>query len=150
MMTIHIVATAFAMRHPSPMRSTRRKRQAPDVFEGVPTTEPPSPSSHRKSFLLPSDLATAIKHLDDAQLDTLFNTVRAELDRRGKQTTDKKGERVTKKRPKDVPVQVPPGQISLIRAALKAGVKPGAIARQLRISPSVVRRVLAKEEKPGG
>jgi hypothetical protein len=39
-------------------------------------------------------------------------------------------------------VQIPEGQVNLIRASFKAGLKPAAIARTLWVSLSLVRRVL--------
>ena len=137
------------MRHPSYMPSNRRNRDMPDLFEGVttPRSRSSSVSSEQRRFVLPSDLAAAVKNLDDDQLDTLLKTVTAEGKRRGRLPTEKQKKPVAKKKPKAVPVQVPQGKANLIRAAIKAGVKPGVIARQLGVSPSVVQHVL--KEKPG-
>jgi DNA invertase Pin-like site-specific DNA recombinase len=46
--------------------------------------------------------------------------------------------------------EIPAGKINLIRASYSAGLKPPAIARTLRISQSLVRRVLGSPEKPKG
>jgi hypothetical protein len=44
---------------------------------------------------------------------------------------------------------VPLGRANLIRAAFKAGVKPAAIAREFRMSQSLVRGVLASFKNSG-
>ena len=132
------------------MPRSRRNKETPDLFESV-TILPVSPSpklSEPRRFVLPTDLEAAVKNLDDTQLDALLKTVTAEAKRRGRLPTIKQTKPVAKRKPKAVPVQVPQGKANLIRAAVKAGVKPGAIARQLGVSPSVVQHVL--KEKPGG
>ena len=97
----------------------------------------------------------SLKHLGDDQLDALHQAMTMELRRRGKLPTEKRSDLITKKNraassrskpPKVEPVQVPLGQMNLIRASYKAGIKPGTIARQLGVSPSVVKRVLAMQE----
>jgi hypothetical protein len=121
----------------------------PDLFEGVttPRSRSSSVSSEQKRFVLPGNLAGAVKNLDDAQLDTLHQTVTAEAKRRGRLPNEKQKKAVSKKKPKAAPVQVPQGKANLIRAAIKAGVKPGAIARQLGVSPSVVQHVLKEDTR---
>ena len=143
------------------MPSTRQTGNIPDLFEGVSTPASGSPSTVRKQaveqrrLVLPDDLPGSLKHLGDNQLDALHQAVTAELRRRGKLPTAKRSDLITKKNkaassrskpPKVEPVQVPQGQMNLIKAAFKAGIKPSAIARQLGISLSVVRRVLAMQE----
>ena len=44
--------------------------------------------------------------------------------------------------------EVPTGKANLIRASYQAGMKPVTIARSLRISRSLVDRVLGSSEKP--
>ena len=131
------------------MPSTRRKGNKPDLFEGVstPPSRSPSVSSEQRRFVLPSDLTGAVKNLNDDQLDTLLRTVTAEAKRRRMLPNEKQKKPVSKKKPKAVTVQVPQGKANLIRAAIKAGVKPGALARQLGVSLSVVQHIL--KEKPG-
>ena len=126
--------------------------------ESVSTPASRSPAAVRKRpveqrrLVLPDDLPGSLKHLGDDQLDALHQALTAELRRREKLPTEKRSDPITKKKnpssshPKPLkgePVQIPRGQMSLIRASFEAGVKPGAIARQLGISMSVVRRVLA-------
>jgi hypothetical protein len=151
------------MRHPSSMPSTRRNGDMPDLFEGgstprsrLPSATPKIPLKQRH-LVLPDDLLGSLKHLGDDQLDTLHQAITVELRRRGKLPTEKQRDPITKKKKpraastrskplKGEPVQIPQGQMNLIRASCKAGIKPGSIARQLGISLSVVRRVLAMQE----
>ena len=143
------------------MPSTRQTGNTPDLFEGVSTPPSRSPSAVRKQpveqrrLVLPDDLPGSLKYLGDDQLDALHQAMSAELRRRGKPPTEKRSDLITKKNkaassrskpPKVEPVQVPLGQMNLIRASFKAGIKPGVIARQLGITLSVVRRVLAMQD----
>jgi hypothetical protein len=43
--------------------------------------------------------------------------------------------------------EVPTGKANLIRASYRAGMKPSAIARTLRVSLALVNRVLGSAEK---
>jgi hypothetical protein len=103
-------------------------------------------------MLLPTDLARALRHLDDDQLEALRGALNAELGRRGLllaqarvDTTEVRGERFGRARV-GMTQSVPAGQANLIRAAAKAGVKPTAISRQLGVSLSVVRQILASSK----
>ena len=111
-------------------------------------------------YALPADLGPALKHLDDAQLDALLSSVAAEARRRGRQSgaaavaSERSG---VKKSPagglaagskaKDGPVSLPPGQQRVIQAAFEAGVKPAAIARQLRLSRAQVDRIIGAAQR---
>jgi hypothetical protein len=95
---------------------------------------------------LPADLAQSLTYLDDAELRKLQDAVNDEIDRRGRMTGPKKFTRPA--RGTDDAVQIPAGQVNLIRASLKAGLKPAAIARTLGIPPSVVRKVLQSKSDP--
>jgi hypothetical protein len=126
------------------MPRNRRIEEAPHLFEDRSTQRPRSPleATDQRRFVLPTDLVGAVKNLDDKQFDTLLKTVTAEAKRRGTLPLEKPRKPVARKKPKAAPIQVPKGKANLIRAAIKAGVKPGAIARQLGISLSVVQHVL--------
>jgi hypothetical protein len=97
-----------------------------------------SPRRH----VLPKDLPSAIRQLEDQELDRLLAAVLAEQKRRGRkpavsiQTPDL---------PQTEAVATPltPGKLSAVRAAFKAGVKPAQIARQFGLSLSDVRKALA-------
>ena len=104
-------------------------------------------SETRPRIRLPSDLPSSLKYLDDADLRKLRDAVNGEIERRSQ---------VGAKKPPDQPspikeaAPIPEGKANLIRASFKAGLKPPAIARTLRISQSLVRRVLSSPEKPIG
>ena len=109
--------------------------------------------------MLPSNLPEALKQLDDTQLQTLLSDVTAEIDRRGAEPvkavdpagpTEKVARRKTSAGPRQASaeVEVPEGKANMIRASFKAGMKPTAIARSLRISRLHVNRVLGAPEKP--
>ena len=109
--------------------------------------------------MLPSNLPEALKNLDDAQLQTLLRDVTAEIDRRGmpesvkavdpSEPTEKASRRKTSAGPRQASAEaeVPEGKANMIRASFKAGMKPTAIARSLRISRLHVNRVLGAPEK---
>ena len=95
---------------------------------------------------MPSDLPTAIKHLNDQELEQLLAAVTAERHRRDKKPPSP--ERTPSKRPVEAEtVSLTPGKLSAVRAAFKAGVRPSKIAKQFGISQSDVRKVIANEKK---
>ena len=102
----------------------------------------PDNSAAQTRYLLPKDLAGALKRLDDTEVDTLLAAVTSEAERRGRlprasaskaSTHEEAGGSLTK------------GQLNAVRAAFKAGVRPSAIARQFGISQSEVRKAIATE-----
>lgn len=113
-------------------------------------------------YALPSDLAGSLRRLDDGQLDRLMRAVADEARRRGRPVdaggvcppapapdkasglpaaTAAIGK--TKKRAGSIP----PGQEKVIRAAFEAGVKPGTIARQFRLSRAQVEQVVGSPKR---
>jgi hypothetical protein len=115
-------------------------QQSPDAFSSsasgaksspLPTDETAAASS--QSYALPKNLPSAIRYLDDDQLDRLLAAVLAEQRRRGKKVP------VSDKSPRKALLKVvapplPQGKLNAIRAAFKAGFTPSRIARQFRIS----------------
>lgn len=145
------------------MGGSRHRSITLDLFSTASATVPLSPSvntppSSQKtddggahasllSYALPTNLPTALKRLDDDQLDRLLTAVHAEQHRRGK-TVQKSVEPSRKQRTKEA--NAPPlaqGKLNAVRAAFKAGVKPSRIAREFGISRSDVRKALATGEK---
>ena len=123
----------------------------------VSSTGAPSPAR----VTLPSDLSGSLKYLDDAQLQRLLEAVTVEIDRRNQGTpknetataaatgTSSRGQSAAFRNKKIREIdEIPEGRANLIRASFRAGVKPAAIARTFRISPSLVNRVLSSVEKP--
>jgi hypothetical protein len=125
--------------------STREHPSAtlPNPASSAPvTTRTPASPPH----VLPADLPSAIKHLDDQQFDRLVSAVVAELRRRGKKLPVS-GEGLRKRRAEAVAAPLTQGKLNAVRAAFKAGITPSRIARQFGISQSDVRRALAADEE---
>jgi len=94
--------------------------------------------------MLPSDLANAIKQLEDNEFDRLLSAVLAEQKRRGR--TPGCPNATSQKRPvKMVAPSLTIGKANAIRAAFKAGVRSSQIARQFGVSQSDVRKALASD-----
>jgi hypothetical protein len=130
------------------MGRRRTLQAAPDLFSMAPfgETTPPATkgasSEQERRHILPKDLPSAVKHLDDEELDRLLAVALAEAKRRGRRSpaTDKPS---PKRQP--VAVSLTRGQVNAVRAAFKAGVTPARIARQFGLSQSDVRKALATE-----
>jgi hypothetical protein len=99
----------------------------------------PSPS-----YALPTNLPSALRHLDNDQLDRLLAAVLAEREARGSKKLPVSDDAFREK-PSKAP-SLPQGKLNAVRAAFKAGVKPSQIARQFGISQSDVRKTLASYE----
>ena len=106
------------------------------------TEEPAAASS--PSYALPTNLPSALRHLDDDQLDRLLAAVIAELKQRGKNLSVS-DETSRKQRTKEVAPPLAQGKLNAVRAAFKAGVRPSRIARQFGVSLSDVRKALASD-----
>ena len=94
--------------------------------------------------VLPNDLPAAVKHLEDQELDLLFDAVVAERLRRGMKSP------VPEKTPSQrtvnaAAVSLNLGKLNAVRAAFKAGVTPSKIAKEFGISQADVRKVIASE-----
>jgi len=127
----------------------------PDLFSSSgrdsSPSSPPEPSSAAVSqeidtalssrHVLPRDLAGAIKHLDDEELDRLVSAALEERSRRKKRSAPKESQR--RARDEAVAAPLPQGKLNAVRAAFKAGVTPTRIAREFGISRSDVQRALA-------
>ena len=114
-----------------------------------------SHAGDRPGYALPSDLAGSLRHLGDGEFERLLGAVAGEARRRGRPLTGEPAPPAApgsgkpaapaaagKARRRLLPV--PPGQARLIRAAYEAGVKPGAIARELRLSRAQVEHVIGR------
>ena len=129
------------------MGSGRTGSMAPDLFAVASTQETasPSPTSTAKDvqrYVLPSDLPTAIKHLNDQELEQLLAAVTEEQLRRGK--IPPAHEKILNKRVEAATLFLTPGKLNAVRAAYKAGVTPSKIAKQFGLSQSDVRKALGK------
>jgi DNA invertase Pin-like site-specific DNA recombinase len=127
----------------------RAGSSTPDLFSSAPIREAPSrsseplgpPSAIPSRHVLPADLASAVRQLNDQELDQLLSAAIAEQRRRRK----KLPEEISRKQRVEVAAAVPltQGKLNSVRAAFKAGVTPSRIARQFGISLSEVRKALA-------
>jgi hypothetical protein len=130
---------------------TRSRLSTPDLFSPAPAREVhsqplepvASPSAVPSRHVLPADLPTAVRHLDDQELDQLLSAVIAEQKQRG----NKSPAEISRKQRVDVVAAVPltQGKLNAVRAAFKAGVTPSRIARQFGISQSDIRKALASK-----
>jgi hypothetical protein len=146
------------------MGRDRIEEQTPDLFKGVggPSTNEAGDvkrTGPRRRPALPKDLPTAIKYLDNGELDRLLRAATDEAKRRGRlppslATTPRNvnpgsGEpslkqapstsRPTHQRPtRTAAIPLTRGQVNAVRAAFKAGVTPARIARQFGLSQSDV------------
>jgi hypothetical protein len=140
----------------------------PDLFSAQPPAKAPEPPAAPQGraaaddpaqprHFLPRDLAGALKQLDDREIDALASAVIAEAERRGRLTAQRSKEKFaadaraqTHHAPAEAgATSLTTGKLNAVRAALKAGVRPSAIARQFGISQSDVRKVLATEGRAG-
>jgi hypothetical protein len=102
------------------------------------TSQTTAPEAPAPRHVLPKDLPTAIRQLDDQEFERLVAAVRNEEKRRG-QSKPVKAEGEDK--PGSGPLSV--GKMNAIRAAFQAGVTPSRIARQFGVSQADVRLVLS-------
>jgi hypothetical protein len=127
--------------------ASAKVRLSPAVNSPPSVVSDGGPAAASPSYVLPTNLPSAIRHLDDDQLDRLHAAVIGELKQRGKKLPDSDEPR-RQKRTKEV--DSPPlaqGKLNAVRAAFKAGVRPSQIAREFGISHADVRKALANDGK---
>ena len=145
--------------------STRRRPldPTPDLFDEAPKRGAPRSDLARPApaaYVLPTDLASALRHLSDAEIKRLGDAIVLELDRRGFGMPMPPAPRYSvapaSKSPKAQPKSrvPPPAQVPLtaakanaIKAALMAGLKPNAIARQFGVSLGAIREALTEMKR---
>jgi hypothetical protein len=124
-----------------------------DLFALKPTAESASSLTFADSrrIRLPSDLSASLKYLDNDELERLREAISSEINRRGLSQPQAKPaalspspdhRSVDRHKKEREPREIPVGKVGLIHASFRAGLKPAAIARSLRISQSLVRDVL--------
>jgi len=134
------------------------KSQTPDLFsaavqrEGRAELGQAAPSQ----LLLPKDLPASLKHLSDADLMRLKSAAEDEAARRKLlvrlPARDKGVERfaaphrakLTERAAKTSTLS--PALTKVVRAAIKAGVKPNAVARQFGVSLAAIQKALSETE----
>jgi hypothetical protein len=142
-------AAHFPEQHDQRVGDGRTQPVTTDLFSTTtPDRKPPSPRvAEQPRHVLPRDLPSAIKHLDDQELDRLIAAVLAEQKRRCTKPVVAESTPVRKQRLKLAGLPLTTGKLNAVRAAFKAGVKPTLIARQFGLSDADVRIALASDER---
>src|SRR5215468_5789723 len=127
------------------MGSGRTRSTIPDLFSTASAREPSpllrphagsppatdaAPADFLPRHVLPKDLPSAIKWLQDRELDLLFAAVLAEQERRGRKPPTS-AESSPRRRVKAAAVSLAHAKINAVRATFKASVTPSRIARHL-------------------
>jgi len=139
----------------SPMGTPSNRFSVPDASSLTGQSSPSASSGHScgrasrepelaitSRYVLPRDLDAAIKHLDDQQLDRLVSAVLEERTRRRGPLVAEQSQRNA-----EAATPLPQGKLNAVRAAFKAGVTPGRIAREFGISRSDVQRALSGDAR---
>ena len=150
------------MRH-SPEAMASSRPISTSIQSPVPETDQPAPSiglADAPRIALPKHLAQTLRFLGDDDLERLRASVEIELERRRPVSAgpiSRKGSAIQppiaartssgRQVERDPATAVTAGRANLIRASYHAGMKPAAIARTLRVSLSVVNKVLSTEPK---
>ena len=127
---VDLFSSASLRDAPSP--ATKPPRQAPSNKEAAASSP---------QYLLPKDLSSGIRQLNDQEFDRLLAAVLAEQKRRGKKLP--LSHKASRKPPVQFGPPLAPAKVNAVRAAFKAGVPPSRIARQFGISQADVRKALA-------
>jgi|ERR1051325_1726186 len=130
----------------APFTTAFPKRPSGRAASSTDATVPPR-------LMLPSDLSTSLKYLDNTDLQKLRAAVSAEIDCRAQQGS--KSDASTEVFPSEAAQntvstveELPEGKANLIRASFSAGLKPAAVARTFHVSPSLINRVIKSRDKP--
>src|ERR1051326_6456408 len=117
----------------------QRGGRRPDLYGEALMTRPATQKGRLRMSSppigLPSDLATSLQYLDEADLHRLQAAVEAEIARRKQGTSTGKANKAPPapaSRPVSKPAEfaeIPEGKANLLRASLDAGLKPPTIAR---------------------
>ena len=136
--------------HDKPVGGCHIQSMTPDLFSApaspAPCTHPPDATSQPR-HVLPRGLPSAIKHLDDQELERLIAAALVEQRRRGGKPVAANAASAHKQRVEVVGTPLTTGKLNAVRAAFKAGIKPTQIARQFGLSDTDVRRALASDVK---
>jgi hypothetical protein len=127
------------------------QRSQDDSLPPISEPAPPLPTDKATaaaspSYALPTNLPSALRHLDDDQLERLLAAVIAERQARSGKELPLEDEPRRQMRIKEVAVPLAQGKLNAVRAAFIAGVRPSRIARQFGVSLSDVRKALAGDQ----
>src|SRR5215469_6932809 len=115
-----------------------------DLFGLQPTAESASSltGADSRRIRLPSDLSASLKYVTNDELERLRDAISLEINCRGLSVPQTKTAALSSptdhrsvhgNKQEREPREIPLGKASLILASFKAGLKPAAIARSLRI-----------------
>jgi hypothetical protein len=121
----------------------REPSSSPPPEQSSAAAKPENEAARPSRYVLPQDLNTAIKQLDDQELDRLVLAALSERSRRKKPPLSEESQRNRRAEADAVPL--PLGKLNAVRAAFKAGVTPARIAREFGVSRSDVRQALASD-----
>ena len=134
----------------------RPEASSPDLFEvqahSATARSPDHMSAARSPALLPSNLESTLAILSDDEFARLHATVTAEAARRKstvrslKPTQAAVADASNSSKSKLASGSLSTAKANLVRAAIKAGVKPSAIARQFGVSKAEISEVLRSED----
>jgi hypothetical protein len=125
--------------------SAQQPPGAPAPAASIPKSKDQPAPAASPSYALRTNLPSALRRLDNDQLDRLLAAVLAEREARGGKKRPVSDEAPREKPSKEPAPFLPQGKLNAVRAAFKAGVKPSQIARQFGISQSDVRMALASD-----
>jgi hypothetical protein len=156
------VAAVRTMRHSLQVMASSRPTST-NTQPPAPEKDQPAPTislSDAPKIALPKNLPQTLQFLSDDDLETLRVSVDSELKRRRPTRAGSSARKASALQPAaaatasrgrhgalDSETAIPAGRISLIKASYQAGMKPVAIARTLRVSLSIVNKVLSTESK---
>jgi hypothetical protein len=157
------VAALHTIRHSLQVMASSRPTST-NIQPPASEKDQPAPTislSDAPKIALPKNLAQTLQFLSDDDLETLRASVDSELKRRRPTSARPNAKKASAAQPAaaatasrgqlgelDSGTAVPAGRASLIKASYQAGMKPVAIARSLRVSLSIVNKVLSTESKP--
>ena len=127
------------------MRTQNRQRTgAPATLRSSPQTSFVSSAEEQgpRRITLPNDLSGSLKYLDDTELQKLLDAATLELKRRRAAKTPSISDQAVHSEAPISKEGIPEAKRNLVRASFKAGLKPAAIARTFRLSPSLVNRII--------
>ena len=155
------VAAVHTMRHSLQVMAASRPTST-NIQPPAPAKDQPALTtslSDAPKIALPKNIAQTLQFLSDEDLETLRGSVDSELKRRRPTSARPNARKASVTHPAaaatasrgqhelDSGTAIPAGRASLIKASYQAGMKPVAIARSLRVSLSIVNKVLSTESK---
>ena len=156
------VAAVHTMRHSLQVMAASRPTST-NIQPPAPAKDQPALTtslSDAPKIALPKNIAQTLQFLSDEDLETLRGSVDSELKRRRPASARPNARKASVTQPAaaatasrgrhgelDSGTAIPAGRVSLIKASYQAGMKPVAIARSLRVSLSIVNKVLSTEPK---